>query len=191
MYAKTGLSKLTNFPSNIQGSHAFANSFVQKKNRGSKGISFVDHRLKSTLQKTMQLIGGISIHDLQCAVDDPENGHFNFVQHNTGEIIQRGKVRNLIGTSRLKSIHGSWKNHYITAKKKKLGWDKCRVRWCRRNATVGAHVEVTKMGTSSKNRFIVPFCQKHNKMNTVINALKLKPGTYLVSVGKTRRVIQV
>lgn len=101
--------------------------------------------------------------------------------------IQRAKVKNLTRTAHLRShTKRSWKHHYLA---KAPGWGKCRAHGCRRFAQVGAHVEVDGEGSHTRNRYIVPFCQKHNKRNTTVHgALRVKPGTKLVSVGKTHTV---
>lgn len=94
-------------------------------------------------------------------------------------------VKNLVGTSHLKPKKKgvtSWRAHHEFHGKK--AWTKCAVKGCARAATVGAHVAINNGKTHSGNRHIVPFCQKHNKYNTITKGpLDLKPGSLLVSVG--------
>lgn len=106
---------------------------------------------------------------------------------NSNGVAQRTKVRNLVGTSHLKSKRAkSWKAHHTSAAGKKA-WKKCLVKGCRRLATVGAHVEDTSVGTHTTNRYIAPFCQYHNK-RPAGSVLTLKPGGALVGVGSKKRV---
>jgi hypothetical protein len=91
----------------------------------------------------------------------------------------------LKGTAYLKSKYKSWKGHYLA---KVITWGKCCVKGCRRPAAVGAHVEIATKGKNTKNRWIAPFCQKHNMMNTTAKMLEMKSGPFLVSVGKTMMV---
>lgn len=100
-------------------------------------------------------------------------------------------VKNLVGTSHLKPKKGiaSWRAHHeFHGFKKKHTWTtlkmKCAVKRCGRLAAVGAHVAIDNGKAHSGNRHIVPFCQKHNKYNTLTKGpLVLKPGSVLVSVG--------
>lgn len=103
-------------------------------------------------------------------------------------VAQRAKaqVRNLVGTSRLKakrssSRANSWKAHHQHFSAK--AWFKCCASGCGKVATVGAHVERVNLATGTHNRYIVPFCQKHNK-RPAGTQITLKAGSDLVSVGK-------
>ena len=107
--------------------------------------------------------------------------------YGSNQVAQRTKVRNLVGTSHLKSKRArSWKAHHTSAAGKKA-WQKCLVKGCRNLATVGAHVEDTSVGTHTTNRYIAPFCQYHNK-RPAGTILTLKPGGSLVGVGPKKRV---
>jgi hypothetical protein len=93
-------------------------------------------------------------------------------------------VNNLVGTSHLKPRRkgiNSWRAHHIHHAK--VAWHKCSVKGCRRMATVGAHVRETGSPANTTSRYIVPFCQFHNKRPHLL-PLRLKKGTRLVGVGK-------
>jgi hypothetical protein len=101
------------------------------------------------------------------------------------------EVNNLIGTSHLKpkkGITGGWKGHH--EKHAKIVWNKCAAKSCGRPAKVGAHVEIATGKSHTTNRYIVPFCQRHNKWNTVKKGpLTCKPKTYLVGVGNGKVMV--
>jgi hypothetical protein len=98
--------------------------------------------------------------------------------------MPKNNVKNLKGTSHLrpaKGTIGGWKGHHEKYSKTKFG--KCAAKGCGKFATVGAHVEIDTGKSHTRNRHIVPFCQRHNKWNTDRKgSITVKPNTYLVSV---------
>ncbi len=104
------------------------------------------------------------------------------------EKAKKREILNLIGTSHLKSsVAKSWISHYATAAGvPPVG--KCCVSGCARQATVAAHVKFNIGKGRKSNRYIAPFCQKHNKRPNG-TVLGLKEGTQVVGVGPSQNVM--
>ena len=115
-------------------------------------------------------------------ISPDQDKHFTNGAANVMQMVK--SVNNLVGTSHLKPKGKgvtSWKAHH--KKHSKVAWHKCSAKGCRKLATVGAHVRETGSAVKTPYRYIVPFCQHHNK-RPAGTALLLKKGTKLVGVGK-------
>lgn len=84
--------------------------------------------------------------------------------------------KNKKGTSSRSCNCGSWKQHWINQSSK--SWpDRCSVKGCSNEATLGAHV----INASVSGEKIVPACDSCNKLD---NEFDLKAGVTLVSANK-------
>lgn len=81
------------------------------------------------------------------------------------------------GTAERRCNCGSWKQHWINVSGKK--WpDKCMVKGCDAQATLGAHI--TKVGESKE--YIVPACESCNQSSS---EFQLKQDDCLVSANQS------
>ncbi|MBE6840834.1 MAG: hypothetical protein E7506_06250 [Ruminococcus sp.] len=81
------------------------------------------------------------------------------------------------GTAERRCNCGSWKQHWINVSGKK--WpDKCMVKGCYAQATLGAHI--TKVGESKE--YIVPACESCNQSSS---EFQLKQDDCLVSANQS------
>ena len=84
--------------------------------------------------------------------------------------------KNKKGTSNRSCNCGSWKQHWINQSSK--SWpDKCSVKGCSNDATLGAHV----INASVSGERIIPACDSCNKLD---DEFDLKGGVTVVSANK-------
>ena len=93
---------------------------------------------------------------------------------------ENGGWKNIKGTSDRSCKCGSWKNHWI--KYSGESWpEKCSVKGCNRDATLGAHVR--NIYKDITGEYIIPMCDICNKRDTTFS---IKQNTVPVPANKNK-----